>query len=1089
MTTFPRLYVYKASAGSGKTFTLAVQYIRQLIEDPHAYRHILAVTFTNKATAEMKERILSQLYGLATGDAASDGYLNEIRKATGKTDQDIRQAARDALRYIIHDYSRFRIETIDSFFQSVMRNLARELELGANLSIELNNSEVLSEAVDTMIEKLDRRSPVLGWLLEYIEERIDADRRWNVSDEIKGFGRNIFDEEYIERGEGLRKKLEDPAFIPSYRKKLHDLQQEALSQMAGFCGHFNEVLESHGLSAEQLKNGLRGIASYFRKLNDGKLGNDIRNTTVEKCLESSDNWATKTSPYRDAIRQLAESELIPLLEEAELFRSKNNLIVNSCTLALRHLNNLRLLTRIDGEVRLLNQASNRFMLSDTNALLHNLIREGDASFVYEKIGTTIDTVMIDEFQDTSRMQWENFRLLLQESLAQKEGSLIVGDIKQSIYRWRNGDWKILAQIDRDRAFHIKECPLDTNWRSESRIIAFNNAVFQSAVKVLNQQYKTDTGEECEALVNAYKDVVQKSSKTQEKGYVKLSFLNEDKDHPYTELMLKELAAEVDRLHAQGVALNDIAILVRKNKTIPAVADFFDKETPYRIVSDEAFRLDASQAICMLIDGLRVLASPDDRIARARLAVAYQHEVCHRDTDLNTILLNRIDDFLPEAFISAAGELRLMPLYELIEKLYILFDIRQIENQDAYLCAFHDAVTEYLQNKASELTAFLQYWDERLHEKTIPSGEIDGIRILSIHKSKGLEYHTVLLPFCDWKMENETNNHLVWCETPRSGDDQALMPFGEIGLLPVNYSNIMAESVFRNSYLDERLQLWIDNLNLLYVAFTRACKNLVIWGKTGLKGSVSELLEKTIDGLEGIELNAYEEATPCAGTSPEDEVHRENEVTESPLHRRLEFGTLSPSETASIKVSGNRLTPHAESVPVIIEPLETTVEFRQSNRSADFINGDEEEGTDYIRQGQLLHAIFASIEKADDLERVVEQLKNEGILETAEQEKKIIRLARRALNHPAVASWYDGSAQLYNECAIIYTDEEGQLQTRRPDRVMVFNDKVTVVDFKFGKKKDAYRQQVHDYMDLLSDMGYEHIEGYLWYVYTNELEQV
>ena len=344
MTTFPRLYVYKASAGSGKTFTLAVQYIRQLIEDPHAYRHILAVTFTNKATAEMKERILSQLYGLATGDAASDGYLNEIRKATGKTDQDIRQAARDALRYIIHDYSRFRIETIDSFFQSVMRNLARELELGANLSIELNNSEVLSEAVDTMIEKLDRRSPVLGWLLEYIEERIDADRRWNVSDEIKGFGRNIFDEEYIERGEGLRKKLEDPAFIPSYRKKLHDLQQEALSQMAGFCGHFNEVLESHGLSAEQLKNGLRGIASYFRKLNDGKLGNDIRNTTVEKCLESGDNWATKTSPYRDAIRQLAESELIPLLEEAELFRSKNNLIVNSCTLALRHLNNLRLLT-------------------------------------------------------------------------------------------------------------------------------------------------------------------------------------------------------------------------------------------------------------------------------------------------------------------------------------------------------------------------------------------------------------------------------------------------------------------------------------------------------------------------------------------------------------------------------------------------------------------------------------------------------------------------------------------------------------------------------------------------------------------------
>lgn len=1089
MTTYPQLYVYKASAGSGKTFTLAVQYIRQLIEDPHAYRHILAVTFTNKATAEMKERILSQLYGLATGDKASDGYLNEIRKATDKTDQEIRQAAREALRYIIHDYSRFRIETIDSFFQSVMRNLARELELGANLSIELNNIEVLSDAVDSMIEKLDRRSPVLGWLLEYIEERIDADKRWNVSDEIKGFGRNIFDEEYIERGEGLRNKLEDPAFIPSYRKKLQDLQQEALSQMAGFCSHFNDVLESHGLSAEQLKNGTRGIASYFKKLNDGKLGSDIRNATVEKCLESGDNWATKTSPYRDVIRQLAESELIPLLEEAERFRSKNNLIVNSCTLALRYLNNLRLLTRIDGEVRLLNQASNRFMLSDTNALLHNLIREGDASFVYEKIGTTIDTVMIDEFQDTSRMQWENFRLLLQESLTQKEGSLIVGDIKQSIYRWRNGDWKILAHIDRDKAFHIRECPLDTNWRSESRIIAFNNAVFQSAVKVLDQQYMADTGEACEALVNAYRDVAQKSSNTQEKGYVRLSFLNEDRDHPYAELMLRELAAEVDRLHQQGVALNDIAILVRKNKTIPAVADFFDKETPYRIVSDEAFRLDASQTICMLIDGLRVLASPDDRIARARLAVAYQREVCHSDTDLNTILLNNIDDYLPETFITTSGELRLMPLYELIEKLYVLFDLQQVKEQDAYLCAFHDAVTEYLQNKASELTAFLNYWDERLHEKTIPSGEIDGIRILSIHKSKGLEYHTVLLPFCDWKMENETNSHLVWCETPQTDDHKPLMPFGEIGLLPVNYSSMMAESVFRSSYLDERLQLWIDNLNLLYVAFTRACKNLVIWGKAGQKGTVSELLEKAVDSLEGVEMNAFEEATPRPENASDPRTDTEDEQEDTPLHRRLEFGTLSPSQPERLKTSDNRLTQHAESVPVVIEPLETTVEFRQSNRSADFINGDEEDGTDYIRQGQLLHAIFASIEKADDLERVVDQLKNEGILETAEQEKKIIGLARRALSHPKVSSWYDGSAQLHNECAIIYTDADGQLQTRRPDRVMVFDDQVTVVDFKFGKKKETYREQVHEYMDLLTDMGYPHVDGYLWYVYTNELEQV
>lgn len=529
MTDYPQLLVYKASAGSGKTFTLAVQYIKQLIEDTHAYRRILAVTFTNKATAEMKKRILEQLFGLAYGLKSSDSYLAELLKATSKNETEIRRAAREALTNIIHDYSRFRIETIDSFFQSVMRNLARELELGANMSVELNNADVLSDAVDAMIEKLDRRSPVLYWLLEYIEERIADDKRWNVSSEIKGFGRNIFDEGYVEKGAGLRKKLADPTFIPTYRKQLQDIRQEALEEMKGFNEQYLGVLEVNGLTPSDLKNGSRGIGSYFNKIGNGYLGSDVRNATVEKCLESEDNWTTKTSAYRDTIRSLAASELMPLLRTAEDFRPKNNILVNSCDLSLRYLNNLRLLANIDEEVRLQNQMHNRFLLSDTNALLHGLIREGDASFVYEKIGTTIDTVMIDEFQDTSRMQWENFHLLLEESLAQKEGSLIVGDIKQSIYRWRNGDWKILAGLNEDKTLRVRECTLGTNWRSEARIIHFNNEIFTAACNVLNQRYEDEMGEPCIQLQNAYSDVRQQTAKKEEKGYVKLSFLGDEKN--------------------------------------------------------------------------------------------------------------------------------------------------------------------------------------------------------------------------------------------------------------------------------------------------------------------------------------------------------------------------------------------------------------------------------------------------------------------------------------------------------------------------------------------------------------------------------
>ena len=459
MEQHPQLLVYKASAGSGKTFTLAVHYIRQLIEDPYAYRRILAVTFTNKATAEMKERILEQLYGIATADEGSEGYLKEIQKTSTKSVEEIRESAREALRHIIHDYSRFRIETIDSFFQSVMRNLARELELGANLSIELNNTEVLSDAVDAMIEKLDRRSPVLYWLLEYIEERIVNDRRWDVSKDIKGFGQNIFDESYIEKGEGLRRKLADPNFIPSYRDELKSIREEVLEFMKGFSEQFTGLLEMHGLTPTDLKNGSRGIGSYFNKLANGKLSDDIRNATVEKCLESEENWTTKTSAHRDEIRSLAASELIPLLAEAENRRPQNNLLLNSCDLSLRYLNNLRLLAHIDEEVRLQNQAHNRFLLSDTNALLHSLIREGDASFVYEKIGTTIDTVMIDEFQDINRLQYEIIKMLA----APQNNLFIVGDDDQSIYRFRGSKPEIMLGFEKDYP-NAKRILLDTNYR-------------------------------------------------------------------------------------------------------------------------------------------------------------------------------------------------------------------------------------------------------------------------------------------------------------------------------------------------------------------------------------------------------------------------------------------------------------------------------------------------------------------------------------------------------------------------------------------------------------------------------------------------
>lgn len=1059
MEKSPQLLVYKASAGSGKTFTLSVEYIKHLIADPKAYRNILAVTFTNKATTEMKERILNQLYGIWIKDRGSDAYLKKIAADLQMEEDAVRTAAGKALHTIIHDYSRFRVETIDSFFQSVMRNLARELELGANMDIELSVGDVLNDAVDAMIEKLDRHSLVLYWLLEYIDERIANDKRWDVSKEIKRFGRNIFDEEYVAKGEKLRAKLKDKQAVTAYSKELKAIRDEALEQMKGFAEQFEGVLEVNGLAPTDLIRGANGISSYFRKLAGGKTGDDLRNKTVEDCLESPEKWTSKSSPSRDVICALAASELMPLLQTSEEFRPKNNRIINSCELILNHINNLRLLTNIDEEVRIQNQEHNRFLLSDTNALLHSLIREGDPSFVFEKIGSSIRTVMIDEFQDTSRMQWENFRLLLLEGLSQGADSLIVGDVKQSIYRWRSGDWQILNGLKgRIEAFPVNIQSLSTNYRSESNVIAFNNMFFTTACKVLSDWHVEETGVPCQELEDAYRDVCQESAKKTEKGFVQVNFVKEEAEETYTEATIRLLAGKVNELIASGVRMNDIAILVRKNKNIPPIADYFDKHTPYTIVSDEAFQLSASLAVSVMIDGLRYLANPDDLIAQARLAVNFQQEVMQRPVDINTVLLNNIDDYLPASFLLQQEALRMMPLYELLEKLFSIFELHRLEKQDAYLCAFFDAVTEYMQKHASELTSFLTYWDEKLALKTIPSGEIEGIRILSIHKSKGLEYHTVLLPFCDWTLETERGiPHLVWC----SPEDE---PFNELDILPVNYSKAMQASVFQKEFREEQLQLWVDNLNLLYVAFTRACKNLIIWSTPQASRTVAELLLKSLGCISGLS---------------------EEELTETPY----ECGELCLSEEKTAQAQGNRLNAAPQPIVLHMESLEPDIEFRQSNRSADFIQDDEEDkSAEYIRQGELLHRLFSSIRIASDLPGAIEELMWEGILESEEKAEQIGKLAEWALRNPQVKGWYEEGWELYNECSILY-HENGVMQTRRPDRVMIKDGKVVVVDFKFGKKKDVYRKQVEEYMQLLGAMGYTDIKGYLWYVFANELDEV
>ena len=439
------LTVYKASAGSGKTYTLSIEYIKLLITQPQCYRKILAVTFTNKATEEMKIRILSQLYGIWKLLPDSRSYIDRVTKDLSVSEAFASKQAGIALHNIIHDYNYFRIETIDSFFQSVLNNLARELDLTANLRVELNDYQIEQHAVDKLIEGLSRKDDLLKWILSYIKENIEDNKNWNVIGLIKKFGENIFRDFYKINCKRLNEVLQDKVQLQKFTDSLKEIIRRMKNTMTKQCEQFNSILSESGFDINDFAYGKSGTCSYFLKLSDGQYDGSIVNKRVQSVIECSDKWLRKNEKDKhkqSELKRVINDSLWPLLVETEQLRSEMWKYYKSADLTLQHISQLRLLNSIENKVMELNADANRFLLSDTQFLLHSLINDSDSPFIFEKIGTQLEYVMIDEFQDTSTIQWSNFKILLEECMSRSaEGNLIVGDVKQSIYRWRSGDWR------------------------------------------------------------------------------------------------------------------------------------------------------------------------------------------------------------------------------------------------------------------------------------------------------------------------------------------------------------------------------------------------------------------------------------------------------------------------------------------------------------------------------------------------------------------------------------------------------------------------------------------------------------------------
>lgn len=1108
------LTVYRASAGSGKTFTLAVEYISLLVKDPENYQHILAVTFTNKATQEMKMRILSQLYGIANSLQSSQQYFNKVKEKTNMPDAVIRNNARAALTLLIHRYNNFRILTIDAFFQQVLRNLAHELGQTANLRVDLNNEEITEKAVDQMIESLEKGQPVLQWISTYINNSIEDDNGWNIIGKIKTFGTNIFKDFYKAHEANLKEQLSNADDFKVYettlRKRRNDIRKTFNSKARSIL---NEIKNAN---LDIPSNYRSGLYKYLTDSAIAPLTNKPLKAGVLKANESPQNWTSSKCAKADKqqIQTLAAEVLSAQLSELIAYNNDNWNEFQSIQLTLSHLSELRLLHAIADAVDNLTKDTNRFMLSNTQALLKELIADSDTPFIFERIGARLKHVMIDEFQDTSTIQWQNFQVLLANCMAQElSQNLIVGDIKQSVYRWRQGDWGILNNIEKSFAHQkIRLETLDYNYRSEKRIIDFNNAFWEQCVANTAKEVAQDDAEKAKIVQKAYEDVAQKTHKTTENGFVKISLYP---SKSMKEAVLEELIETIKELFNNGYGgknQSKIAILVRSKSNIQdivnALLQSFGNEI--NIVSDEAFRLDASLSVNIIVSAMHLLTHPDDVLTRGKLVKLYNQEVLKKpltDTDLlvsinesNNIDTKNIDkkerrklateqqmaklnSQLPPEYVANRELLLGLPIVDLVDKLFMLFGLDQLEGQSSYICTLYDTLNDFLKDHTADIDDFINEWENSLSSKTIQSDEIEGIRIMTIHKSKGLEFDNVIIPFCNWEMEKKGT---LWCETKNKP-----APYNKLPLLPIDFSrDKLIGTVFEDDYKEEHFQNIVDNLNLLYVAFTRASKNLFVFGLRQGKTTLDNIAKGTPPGNRSyaIELALRQVSEQLQGSllSFPDDIGSE-------IH--FEYGTLAPeTHEKEHAVADNPflIKPDKHIVSIATYPQAAT--FKQSNKSIEFVKGEDVDPSDrtrYIKIGNVLHQLFSTIYTTADIPARLNELEQQGIIYNDEITSAQLRTRiEDAITNPQVQEWFSKRWQLYNECTILeYNKDTNEMEEHRPDRVMTDGKEFVVVDFKFGKEREEYKKQVQQYMEILIRMGHKKVSGYLWYVVKNNVVEV
>lgn len=1098
--TKPSLTVYSASAGSGKTFTLAAYYIAQVLRNDvpdDEFKHILAVTFTVKATGEMKDRILGTLYNIACicnegmpsmesipGDTLS--YLNkiaEIEQGRPYSWAQIVQRSLKAdrvLKEILHNYDRFRVTTIDSFFQSVLKGLARELGLSAGFRTELNNADVRKLAVERIMDSLaDKdKKQVRKQLESFIKDNLVQDQKWSVVRPLEEFSEWLFKEGFIRHQEDIRSMFADRESFKKALDKILEKKMSLAKELEQIYKDFVTGSESWPVNDKAFvvkpakDSSLKKMQQWLLPLK--KLGEPKVEERYAGYLVPDDGSGL--------LRDANDSANLPVAKKAlDLYRDtvskymETKLEYNTAALAMENLHQLGMLNEIDKEVNQINAENDQFIIANTGALLSQLMNsDGNNVFIYDKIGPYLHHVMIDEFQDTSSLQWRNFLPLIQEMVSSSQDCLVVGDIKQSLYRWRNGDWKVLYNIDNEADFQkgtVEKKPLEENYRSDKVIIDFNNRVFGVPEMVEdadgNQHPKYSTlpiemdcllGQEPGRGIASgiYQGAEQKQPAHKKdkpaNGYVRATFYTSNvkrKGH-----MLGDLTNQVARLHEQGVPYGSMAIILRKKKNTPLIIEAF-KSNPatqsVKLVSSDAYQFHSSWAILAVIATLRLLLDTENKLYRTYLLPLFND-----------------DEDAMNAFIQEMGLHKNLPLVQLNEKIVEALKLGQYKDQSEFVMAYFDAVAEFVKNNPADIHSLLNYWEDSLHTKAITSTDKNALQIVTIHASKGLAFDHVFMPYCDFDVFSFSHSDVHWLPTRDKGN-----PYEEIPVIPVDFKSheMVENSLFAPSIQEEKEQMAVDNMNLLYVGFTRAKSSLYIWGSRQ-KGSIAEQLYKVVGNTDAV-------------------------VDRTDVYETYTFGNEEREFPSAKEEKGTRMEPlFAHKTEVGIGEQTYEPEFRQSTESKRMVGDNPEDGKSVIT-GIQIHNIFSYIDSSNDIDKAISQYESADVVE--EETSQLARkLFSKGLQNPVIAEWFSEGWEVLNEQSILVPDEI-QGRTIRPDRIMVRGQEVVVVDFKFAFEKYVrhnekqhldYVEQVQGYMKALQMlMPQSTIKGYIWYLRDSKIESI